>query len=57
VEQYWEMASLSNATMDKVAGLTTVNAVDGVVANVMKFMQVMNTVGDALTEKLASLKP
>ena len=55
VEQYWEMASLSNAAMDKVIGLTTVAVVDGVITTVMNYIPKMNAVGNALAEKLASL--
>jgi hypothetical protein len=56
VERYWEMTSLSNAAMDKVVGLTTVAVVDGVITTVMNYIPEMNALGNALAEKLASLK-
>ena len=56
VEQYWEIACLSNAAMDKVVGLTTVAVVDGVVATVLKYIPEMNAIGSALSKKLASLR-
>jgi len=56
VERYWEMTSLSNATMDKAVGLTTVNVVDGVIAVVIDYIPDMNALGNALAEKLESLK-
>jgi hypothetical protein len=56
VERYWEMTSLSNAAMDKVVGLTTVAVVDSVITTVMNYIPEMNALGNALAEKLASLK-
>ena len=56
VERHWEMSSHCNAMMDKVVGLTTVNVVDEVVATVMRFIPDMNTLGNALAAKMASLK-
>ncbi len=50
------MTSLSNAAMDKVVGLTTVAVVDGVITVVMNYIPEMNALGNALAEKLASLK-
>jgi hypothetical protein len=42
--------------MDKVVGLTTVAAVDSVIATVMNYIPRMNALGNAVAEKLASLK-
>jgi len=56
VERYWEMTTLSNAAMDKVVGVTTVAVVDGVITTVMNFIPEMHASGNALAEKLTSMR-
>jgi hypothetical protein len=50
------MISLSNATMDKIVGLTTVDAVDRVIIVMMNFLPEMDALGNELTRRLESLK-
>ena len=55
VEAYWERASMCNAMMDKVIGLTTVAVVDQVVEAVMRLIPEMTNIADKLATRISSV--